>query len=121
MPKMLMNLRHVPEDEASAVLEMLEENDIEHYRVPPSAFMISAGSIWIKQDEDFATAKALFDQLQRKRAEQAQTDWQKQKTDGTQRNLFDELSENPGRLLAYAAIAILIILFMLTPVIQLFR
>lgn len=121
MPKMLMNLRHVPEDEASAVLEMLEENNIGHYRVPPSAFMISAGSIWIKQDEDFATAKALFDQLQRKRAEQAQTDWQKQKTEGTQRNLFDELSENPGRLLAYAAIAILIILFMLTPVIQLFR
>lgn len=121
MAKMLMNLRHVPEDESDAVLEMLESHGIEHYRLPPSAFMISAGSIWIKQDEDFARAKSLFDELQRERAEQAQANWQTQKDEGSQPRLLDELSENPGRLLAYVTIAVLIILFMLTPVVQLFR
>ena len=118
---MLMNLRHVPEDESDAVLEMLESHNIEHYQVPPSAFMISAGSIWIKQDEEFDRAKSLFDELQRERAEQAQADWQAQKDEGTQPKLLEALSENPGRLLAYVTIAVLIVLFMLTPVVQLFR
>lgn len=121
MPKILMNLRNVPEDEADAVLNMLNENQIEHYQVPPSAFMISAGSIWVQHDADYPKAKALFDQLQQERAEQAQADWQTQKDQGIQPGLFDALQQHPGRFIAYLAIAVLIVMFMLTPVIQLFR
>lgn len=118
---MLMNLRNVPDDEAEAVLQMLEKNNIEHYQVPPSAFMISAGSIWVQHDEQHAKAKALFDELQRERAAQAQADWQRQKAQGTQPGLFDALLQNPGRFVAYIAIVLLIVMFMLTPVVQLFR
>ena len=121
MPKMLMNLRNVPEDEAEAVLDMLAQNHIEHYQLPPSAFMISAGSIWVQHDDDHPKAKALFDELQRERAAQARADWQQQKTQGTQPGLLDALQQNPGRFVAYLTIAVLIVLFMLTPVVQLFR
>ena len=118
---MLLNLRNVPEDEVLEVLQLLSEHDIEHYQVPPSAFMISAGSIWIKQDEDYEQARKLFDEFQLARAEQAQQDWHQQKAQGTQPGLLDALRNNPGQLLAYLTIAILIVLFMLTPVVQLLR
>jgi len=121
MAKMLLNLRHVPEDEVIEVLQLLNEHDIDHYQVPPSAFMISAGSIWIKHDQEFDQALELFNEFQSGRAQQAQQDWHQKKAQGTQPGLLDALRTNPGPMAAYITIAILIVLFLLTPVVQLFR
>ncbi|MEM1080237.1 MAG: DUF6164 family protein [Pseudomonadota bacterium] len=121
MAKLLLNLRHVPQDESDAVLAMLEQHSIEHYQLPPSAFMISAGSIWIQHDQEYDRAKRLFDSFQAERATQARSEWQHQQDHGTQPSWFDELRQRPGQWIGYVLIAVLILLFMLTPVIQLFR
>ncbi len=47
MSKLLMNLRHVPEDEADEVRALLDEHAIAYYETKPSRWGISSGGIWI--------------------------------------------------------------------------
>ena len=47
MAKLLLNLRHVPQDEADEVRELLSTNGIDYYETRPSLWGISAGGIWL--------------------------------------------------------------------------
>ena len=71
MPRLLLNLRQVPEDECIDVLRLLEQADIEHYMTPASRWGISHGGIWLVNESDWDQAKQLFDDYQVKRREQA--------------------------------------------------
>ena len=74
MPKLLMNLRHVPDDEADDVRRFLDSGGIGYYETPPSFWGISAGGIWIRDDGDFAEAKRLMTAYQRARQERARAE-----------------------------------------------
>jgi len=47
-------------EEIHYFFKVLEENNIDCYDVPGSSFGLSKPSLWIRNDEDFAEAKALF-------------------------------------------------------------
>ena len=64
MAKMLLNLRHVPEDEADDVRAFLDANGIAWYETTPGLFGISLGAIWIKHDSDFPEARRLMSDYQ---------------------------------------------------------
>ena len=57
MSKPLMNLRNVPDDEADEVRAMLDAQRIAFYETRLSIWGISAGGIWVTEDEAFADAR----------------------------------------------------------------
>lgn len=64
MAKRIMNLRDVPAEEAEAVRELLGELGVEWYELPPTAFGLSAGSLWIRNDGDFPAVREAYDRFQ---------------------------------------------------------
>ncbi|ERS86960.1 hypothetical protein Q672_13655 [Marinobacter sp. EVN1] len=67
MPHHLMNLRHVPDDEADEIRALFEEHEVRYYETPPSRWGISMGGFWVQDADEAARAKALLDDYQRQR------------------------------------------------------
>ena len=109
MPKLLLNLRNVPEDEADDIRAMLDTNRIAFYETSPSFWGVSAGGIWITEDDAFAEAKRLMADYQLQRGERARAAHAAAKRAGTAETFGSVLRAEPGRV----ALLILAILFVL--------
>lgn len=103
-----MNLRHVPDREADAVRAMLDELGVEWYELPPTAFGLSAGSIWIRDNQQYPAAKDAFDRFQDDYAERARAE------SGSDRPRIE-----PLRLLAALIVAAVVLGFFFWPIVQL--
>ncbi len=109
MPKLLLNLRNVPDDEAEEVGAMLDEQRIDWYQTPPNRWGISAGGIWIRDEGDYPRARTAMDTYQTQRAQRVREEWAQAKASGTAPTLFDVFRANPLGMLA-TAVAILLLL-----------
>lgn len=56
MPHHLMNLRHVPDDEADEIRALFEDHEIRYYETPPSKWGISMGGFWVHDDDEAVRA-----------------------------------------------------------------
>lgn len=112
MARRLLDLRGVPPEEAEGLRDALDRAGIEYYELPPTAFGISAGSIWIRHDHDFQRASGVFDRFQDDFARSA-------RENRVPESFSTRLRRNPGRVVGYAAAAVLILLLMSWPVFQL--
>lgn len=121
MSKLLMNLRHVPEDEADDVRAMLDAHSVGYYETRPSRWGISSGGIWISDDADLAQAKRLMADYQAQRRSRARSEYEAAKRDGTAETFRTVVREQPLRvLLTFVAILFLLGLVAL-PVVLLSR
>jgi hypothetical protein len=98
MPKLLLNLRHVPEDEAEEIEALLDEHRISHYRTPASIWGISSGGIWIKDADDWPRARSLMTVYQAERAQRARAEWQAAQREGRAGSLWTVFREEPGKV-----------------------
>ena len=112
MARRLLNLRDVSADEAEGLRDALAHAGVEYYELPPTAFGISAGSIWVRHDHDFEQAAAVFDNFQQDFARRAR------ETDAPE-SFGTQLMRNPGRVIGYTAAAVMVLLLMFWPVFQL--
>lgn len=114
MGKLLLNLRHVPDDEADEVRRLLDANAIGYYETRPSVFAISAGGIWIRDRQAFALARRLMDDYQRERGERARAQRRQALADGTAETFASLLRRRPlfvlATLLAMLLAAALVVL-----------
>ena len=109
MAKLLLNLRHVPDDEADDVRAFLDAARIEHYETRPGPFGISAGGIWVRNDADVPEAKRRMAEYQRQRAERVRSEHAQAVRDGTAETFSDIARANPLRVaLIVVAIALLL-------------
>ena len=99
MSKLLLNLRHVPEDEADDVRAFLNANGIGFYETRPSRWGISNGVIWIERDADVAEAKRLMADYQRRRQSRVRAEHEQAMRDGTAETFADIVREQPLRVL----------------------
>lgn len=99
MAKLLMNLRHVPEDEAADVRAFLAAEAIAHYETKPSRWGISHGGIWVEHDGDIARAKRLMADYQRVRQARARAQREQSLRDGTAETFVDVFRAEPLRVL----------------------
>lgn len=90
MSTLLLNLRHVPDDEADEVRALLDANGIEWYETQPSRWGISGGGIWLA---DEAASPAAFDLMR---------DYQQQRVQRARAEHADAVRE--GRALGWAAV-----------------
>ena len=78
MSKRLFSYPADAENEAEGVKKLLQQHNIEFYESPGSRWGFSNASLWIKNNEDFTKAKALFDQYQQEYAHQARLKYQQE-------------------------------------------
>lgn len=112
MARRLLDLRGVPPEEADGLRDALEHAGIEYYELPPTAFGISAGSIWIRRTEEFERAKKVFDAFQEAFVADA-------RKDHAPESLWSYVKRNPGRVAGYTAAALGVLLVMFWPVLHL--
>lgn len=109
MPHHLMNLRHVPEDEADEIRGLFEDHGVAFYETPPSRWGISMGGFWVHDDAEAERAKALLEGYHRQRREQQRARYQEDLAAGRTGGVGWRLRHKPVTTLA-ACLAILVIL-----------
>ncbi len=95
MAKLLLNLRHVPDDEADEVRALLKERGTPFYETEPSRWGVSAGGIWVSRDEDAAAARQLLAEYQQRRRTQARAEYDAAKRAGTAPTTWSAFREHP--------------------------
>lgn len=100
MPVLLLNLRDVPEDEADEVRALLEERRIDFYETRPSLWGVSAGGIWLVQDEDAGIARRHLANYQAARAERIRGERALAEAEGRAPGAWAAFREHPLRALA---------------------
>lgn len=95
MAKLLLNLRNVPEDEASEVRAWLQREQIAFYETTPSSWGISHGGIWLERDDDLPRAKGLMADYQAQRGTQARAQAEQARRDGQTDTFARQLRQRP--------------------------
>jgi hypothetical protein len=121
MPRLLLNLRNVPEDESEEVIDLMARNDIDCYQTPPGPLGITAGGIWLKDREDYPRARELMDEYQAERARKARAEHDQAIREGRAETLGTAMRRRPVQVLLYIGLAIFILLIFFGPVVALFR
>lgn len=112
MAKRLLSLRAVTPEEAEGLREALAAAGVEFYEIPPTAFGISAGSIWIRRDDEFDRARKVFETFQEAFTAEA-------RENNAPESLWSYARRNPGRVAGYTAAALAVLLVMFWPVLHL--
>lgn len=119
MPVRLFSLRNVPDDEAEEVRALLTKHAIDYYETPAGMWGISMPAIWLRDEAQFAHAKSLLDDYQRRRAEHARAAYAQLKSEGKQRTLIDALRADPLRFILYVSAAAALVYFSTKPFLDL--
>jgi hypothetical protein len=119
MSKLLLNLRHVPDDEADDVRRFLDSGGIGYYETKPTIWGTSGG-IWI-DDGDVAEAKRLMAEYQRERQARARAERAEAERDGTAETFVDVLRTQPLQVALTVIGIALILALMAVPVLLLWK
>ncbi|MCH8497744.1 MAG: DUF6164 family protein [Marinobacter sp.] len=109
MPHHLMNLRHVPDDEAEEIRALFEAHQISYYETPPSRWGISMGGFWVHDKAEAARAKALLTDYQAERQARLRAEWDQACAEGRAPGLWQRFRDKPATVLA-ALLAVLLVL-----------
>jgi len=109
----VFTLRHVPDDEAEEIRELLAGNRIDYYETSAGNWAISAPAIWVNDDGQARQAGLLIDQYQRERAARVRDEYARLKQAGRHRTVIDVVKDNPRRFIVYL-VAIAVIAYLST-------
>ncbi|MEE9334955.1 MAG: DUF6164 family protein [Granulosicoccaceae bacterium] len=121
MAELLFRLRNVPESEAVAVRQMLDEHHVDYYETDAGNWGISMPAIWINDSSRLAEYKALINDWQQSYAATARSEYLQRKADGLESSLFERIKSRPVPSLLAIGFSIFIVYVMLGPMWQLFR
>ncbi len=121
MARLLLNLRHVPDDEADEVRTLLADAGIDVYETRPSAFGISAGAIWLSHSEDEERARGLLSEYQEQRRERVRQEFAEAQREGRVPGLFEVMRQDPMRALLVVAGVLLMLGLTALPVVLFLR
>lgn len=108
MAILLFKLRHVPDDEAHEVRDLLSEKNISYYETTAGAFGISMPGLWLKNDDQEEKARQIIDEYQQQRQSKIREEYRI-----NQRTFIDMLKEYPARYISIVIAIILICYFMI--------
>lgn len=115
MSRLLMNLRHVPADEADDVRALLERHGIDYYETPPNRWGISMGAIWLQHGDDYLRARELLDAYQAERRERARAERAERRAAGTHDTFAAIVRREPLRVVLYVGIVAVLLYFSIRP------
>ena len=115
----IFNLRGVPDDEAADIRELLTEQGIDYYETPEGNWGISMPSLWLKDEQQLTTVKALIDSYQLERQASARADREELRREGKHKTFLEEFKNRPVRIIAYLLVALVILYLSTKPFIGL--
>jgi hypothetical protein len=115
MSKLLIKLRHAPDDEIQEIQSLLREHQIDFYQTQYGPWGISAPGIWVNDDHQYDRAKALLDDYQENRFREKHADYERLRRAGQHRTFLQHMLENPVQVILYSLIAGLILYFSISP------
>jgi len=111
MAKRLFNLRNVPDDEATQVRQLLDDQGIEYYETPARFWVFSMPAIWLIRDSDFEAASASIQRYQVQRQQQQRELYRQAKEQGRAPTLWRKFLQAPVQfILTLLAIAVVLYL-----------
>ncbi|MDX2476455.1 MAG: DUF6164 family protein [Gammaproteobacteria bacterium] len=113
-----MSMRGVPDDELEEICTLLDQHKISYYETPPGNWLISAGAIWLTNQEQLVPARALLDEYQQQRLTKAREEYTQHQLTGEEPGVIDRIKENPVRFIGYLAIIIFILYISIMPFID---
>jgi hypothetical protein len=119
MPEMLVNLRGVPEDEVSEIIQLLTDNEISFYETPPGNWGISMPALWVREEAEKQKALPLLESYQISRAAKARDAYEKSKKSGEQKSALQNLLDNPFKKIIYLSFIAVILFFSIKPFLSL--
>jgi len=111
MSKILFRLRNVPDDEATEVRVLLEQNNIEYFETFAGNWGISLPALWIKDESLFETARELIDAYQEERRIRIRGNYEQSRMRGETLTLWQSFRENPVRFIVYTSLAAIVLYF----------
>jgi hypothetical protein len=121
MAKLLLNLRHVPDDEADEVRALLATHAIEYYETKPNRWGISAGGIWLRHERDVERARQLLADYQQDRATKARAAWEAARQSGEAETIRSVIRDKPLQVAAMLAVILLVLALSAVPFVLLLR
>lgn len=115
MSKLLIKLRHAPDDEIQDIRNLLQEHRIDFYETGAGAWGISAPGIWLNHEHQYDRAKALLDEYEAKRFREQRAEYERLCRVGQHRTFLQNLMENPLQVTLYSLIAGLILYLTISP------
>lgn len=115
MPTLLLNLRHVPDDEADDIRGLFETHAIPVFETPPSRFGISAGAIWLADEAHAAQAQRVLADYQNARRDAARAEFAAARADGTAPTFWTVLRRQPVRVISAAIVIATLVALCLLP------
>jgi len=121
VPRLLLNLRNVPDDEINEVRSLMDRHGIECYDTPPGPLGITAGGIWLKDPDDYARARELMDAYQAERGNRARAAWEAAREKGEADTLWSSVRRHPLKALLIVAGSLFVLMVLFAPVVVFFR
>ena len=115
MSKLLIKLRHAPDDEIQEIRDLLQEHRVDFYETQAGPWGISAPGIWLNDEGEYERAKALLDDYQENRFREQRAEYEKLRSAGQHRTFLQNLLENPLQVILYTLIVGLILYFSISP------
>jgi len=111
----LFKLRHVPDDEAEDIRQLLQEHEIEFYETDAGGWGISVPAIWLYDENDLERARELIEVYQQQRAQLARADYQSKKEHGLHETVLDKIMQQPLRFVLFMMMSLFVIYVTLAP------
>jgi hypothetical protein len=115
MSKLLFRLKDVPDDEANDIRELLNSHDLDCYETDDGRWRIGVAAIWIKDNNQFDTARALIDAYQMQRYTRSQEEQQALQEQGLNTSLFHSFLERPLAFLMIMLMVALVVFISVYP------
>ena len=110
MSKLLFRMRHVPEDEAKDVRDLLEKNNIEFFETFSGTWGISIPAIWVSRNDQYTEARKIIDEYQAERTDKVKKELLDREIKGVKLRVSDVFIQSPLRFLL-SLLAIIIVLY----------
>jgi hypothetical protein len=109
MAILLFSLRHVPDDEAADVRELLEENHIDYYETNAGNWGISMPAIWLHDEQQREQARLLIDEYQEQRRIVIREEYVRMKKTGEAPTFLKNLWHYPAQTFLFIAAIVLVL------------
>lgn len=121
MAKIFFRLRHVPDDEADEVRQMLDDHSIPWFETSAGRWGISFPAIWLKDDRDQVRARELLDACQQQRVEKIRSEEAERRQRGEHSTVMSQFIQRPVRTVLAVLFIAVIIYFSVTPFLSLYK
>lgn len=118
MPALVFRLRNVPADEADAVRQLMEENNIDWYETSAGNWGIAMPGIWVNETEDMPKARSLIDGYQQERSATQRSHYEQTMESGQAPTLMHRLKQYPFRTIGIFIFCLFILYASINPFLQ---